>query len=98
MGRVPADATAYAMREMNFIVNVVARTPGADGFGAVTEWARELTSRLGPDAAGYVNFTGEAEQDARSYPAETSRRLVALKDRYDPTNVFRLNQNVAPSS
>ena len=47
----------------------------------------------------YVNFTGDAGADKvrASYPPETYARLVAVKDRYDPTNLFRLNQNIPPS-
>ena len=99
VGRVPADATAFAMREQEFIVNVVARTPTAEGFADVVEWARGVTSALGPDAATYVNFTGEANAALvrASYPADTYRRLVELKNEYDPTNLFRLNQNIAPT-
>jgi hypothetical protein len=99
VGRVPADATAFAVRDQEFIVNVVARTPTAEGFSDVVEWARGVTSALGPDAATYVNFTGEADASLvrASYPPETYRRLVALKYEYDPTNLFRLNQNIVPS-
>ena len=87
------------MRDQEFIVNVVARTPTAEGFADVVEWARGVTSALGPDAATYVNFTGEANAALvrASYPADTYRRLVELKNEYDPTNLFRLNQNIAPT-
>jgi FAD/FMN-containing dehydrogenase len=46
-----------------------------------------------------VNFTGEQARDLvrQSYPGDTYRRLVEVKDRYDPGNVFRLNQNIEPS-
>jgi FAD/FMN-containing dehydrogenase len=46
-----------------------------------------------------VNFTGEASEERvrASYPAATYARLVSVKDRYDPTNLFRLNQNIPPS-
>jgi FAD/FMN-containing dehydrogenase len=100
MGRVSADATAFGTRNRDFILNVVARTPGAEGFDAVVEWARSACAKLGPDAATYVNFTGEASEDRvkASYPAATYTRLVAVKDRYDPTNLFRLNQNIPPSA
>ena len=100
MGRVPADATAFGTRDRDFILNVVARTPGAEGFDGVVEWARTTCAKLGPDAATYVNFTGEASEDRvrASYPAATYARLVAVKDRYDPTNLFRLNQNIPPSA
>jgi FAD/FMN-containing dehydrogenase len=99
MGRVPAGATAFGTRDRDFILNAVARTPGAEGYDTVVEWARAATAALGPDAASYVNFTGEAGEDLvrASYPAATYERLVAVKDRYDPTNMFRLNQNIQPS-
>ena len=45
-----------------------------------------------------MNFLGDAGEAESAYGEETYRRLVELKDEYDPTNVFRLNQNVAPSA
>jgi FAD/FMN-containing dehydrogenase len=100
VGRVPADATAFALRDQEFIVNVVARTPNADGFADVVDWARGVTSALGPDAGTYVNFTGEstAALVRASYPPDTYQRLVELKNAYDPDNLFRLNQNIVPST
>ena len=97
VGRVPADATAFALRDQEFIVNIIARTPTAEGFAGAVEWARGVASALGP--ATYVNFTGEANPALvrASYPPDTYRRLVELKNEYDPTNLFRLNQNIPPS-
>jgi FAD/FMN-containing dehydrogenase len=99
MGRVPADATAFATRDKDFIVNAIARTPTAEGFDLVRDWARSTTDSLGSGAATYVNFTGEAAPDRvhASYPAATYQRLVRVKDRYDPDNLFRLNQNIPPT-
>ncbi len=99
VGRVGAQDTAYALRDQEFIVNVIARTPDADGFEAVIDWARRVTAALGPDARTYVNFTGDSDPSLvqASYPPETYRRLVELKNRYDPTNLFRLNQNIVPT-
>jgi FAD/FMN-containing dehydrogenase len=99
MGRIPADATAFGTRDREYLLNVVARTPDAEGFDSVVQWARSASAALGPDAASYVNFTGEAsDQYVRaSYPPATYARLTAVKDRYDPTNLFRLNQNIPPS-
>jgi FAD/FMN-containing dehydrogenase len=100
VGRVPADATAFGTRDRDFLFNVVARSADADGYPAAVEWARTATDSLGPDASAYVNFTGEAAEDRvrASYPKDTYERLVAVKDRYDPTNLFRLNQNIRPSA
>ena len=100
VGRMPVESTAYALRDQEFIVNVVARTPTADGFAEVVEWARGVTSALGPDTGSYVNFTGESDATLvrAAYPEATYRRLVELKNRYDPTNLFRLNQNIVPSA
>ena len=74
---------------------------GRRGIRRSRAWARDTRAglaRYGPGAM-YVNFTGEAGEDKvrASYPAETYAKLVAVKDRYDPTNVFRLNQNIPPS-
>jgi len=100
VGRVAADATAFALRDQEFLVNIIARTPNADGFADVVQWARGVTSALGPDAGTYVNFTGDTDAALvrASYPPDTYRRLVDLKNEYDPTNLFRLNQNIAPSA
>ena len=46
----------------------------------------------------YVNFLGDADAARTSYGEETYARLVSLKNDYDPTNVFRLNQNIEPSA
>ena len=100
VGRVPAESTAFALRDQEFIVNVVARTPTEEGFADVVEWARGVTSALGPDSGSYVNFTGEADATLvrAAYPEATYRRLVELKTAYDPGNLFRLNQNIVPAA
>jgi FAD/FMN-containing dehydrogenase len=100
VGETPCGGSAFAVRDREFIVNVVARTDGPDGFADVVNWARNVVTELGPGAPTYVNFTGEgsAERVRASYPPDTHRRLVAVKDRYDPANLFRLNQNIEPSS
>ncbi|MEN3357201.1 MAG: hypothetical protein V7637_1183 [Mycobacteriales bacterium] len=99
VGRVPAEATAFATRDQDFVVNLVARTPTAAGFDAARTWARAAITTLGTTTA-YVNFTGEAAVDRveASYPPATYRRLVTVKDRYDPDNLFSLNQNIPPSA
>lgn len=98
--RIPAQDTAYAHRDQKFIINVIARTPDADGFEESISWARGVASALGPDASTYVNFTGDADPSLvrASYPPDTYRRLVEVKNKYDPTNLFRLNQNIVPTA
>jgi FAD/FMN-containing dehydrogenase len=97
--RLPSDATAFATRDQDFIVNAVARTPGTEGFDAARGWARGVIADLSPTAEAYVNFTSDVTTDRvrASYPPATYERLVAVKDRYDPDNVFCLNQNIQPS-
>lgn len=67
---------------------------------ACTTWARELFDAAAPFATGgvYVNFMPEDETDrvGAAY-GPNHERLVALKDRYDPANLFRMNQNIRPS-
>jgi hypothetical protein len=102
MARVPQSATAFSQRTSPYILNVIARATDATGFADHTEWARRTRGTLAAYGPGsmYVNFTGEAGEDKvrASYPPDTYARLVAVKDRYDPTNFFRLNQNISPSS
>jgi FAD/FMN-containing dehydrogenase len=100
MGRVSADATAFGTRDREYILNTVARTSDANNFDAVVQWARSACAALGPNAASYVNFTGDSSEESvrASYPAATYARLASVKARYDPTNLFRLNQNIRPAA
>ena len=96
---VAPDATAYAHRDRAIMVNVAAFYTGPDDRPAKAAWVQELARSLrqGPPAA-YVNFLGdEGEVGIRAaYPEPTYSRLAAIKRRYDPTNLFRRNQNVVP--
>ncbi|MGW1893241.1 FAD-binding oxidoreductase [Streptomyces sp. NPDC002004] len=100
--RVPADATAFSRRDASVLCNVIARSPDAAGFDEHVAWARRSREEISAhgDGAMYVNFTGDAAEDrARaSYPGAVHDRLTRVKDTYDPTNLFRLNQNIRPSS
>ncbi|HKW78564.1 MAG TPA: FAD-binding oxidoreductase [Candidatus Limnocylindria bacterium] len=99
--RVPADATAYAHRASRIMVNVAALYDPASDDAAVheayvDEFAGALRQR---DTGVYVNFlTGDDEAHVRAaYPGGTWDRLASVKRRYDPTNLFRLNQNIPPA-
>lgn len=97
--RVPPEATAYAHRDAKYVMNVHGRweTPAEDQ--TCVSWARALFSAAAPHASAgaYVNFMTE-EETGRVAAAYGSNypRLVLLKKRYDPDNVFRLNQNIKP--
>jgi FAD/FMN-containing dehydrogenase len=98
--RVPADATAYAHRQSRIMVNVAALVGSPDEVPEHEPWVTGLADSLRQDDHGaYVNFLGD-EGDERiraAYPGRAWDRLVAVKRRYDPTNLFRLNQNIPPS-
>ncbi len=100
MARVPTDATAFAHRGRRIMVALGALYATADEAPTHKAWADEGMALLRQsDAGAYVNFLGE-EGDARvrdAYPGATWDRLAAIKRRYDPTNLFRLNQNIAPA-
>lgn len=101
MARVPADATAFAHRTKRIMVNVAAFYRGPEDRQRREQWVTDLAAMLyqGDDAA-YVNFVGD-EGPARvraAYPGRTWTRLSAIKAKYDPTNFFRLNQNIEPAA
>ena len=100
-GRVPTDATAFAHRDRRYFVAVIAVwLDAADDPRPYEEWTLALWDKLRPEGRGvYVNFL-EEEGSGRvreAYPPRTYERLAAVKRRYDPNNLFRLNQNVPPS-
>lgn len=101
VARVAPDATAFGSREAPFLLNVIARTPTEDGYHGAVAWAQALHAGLEPVLTGgsYVNFLSDEgpERVQAAFGADNYARLAALKDEYDPTNLFRLNQNVRPA-
>jgi FAD binding domain-containing protein/berberine-like enzyme len=101
MARVSNDATAFAHRDRRLMVNVAALYEEPDERPAYEAWTTAFAAALqrGPIGA-YVNFVGD-EGEARirdAYPGPTWDRLAQIKARYDPFNLFRLNQNVPPAA
>jgi FAD/FMN-containing dehydrogenase len=101
LARVAEDATAYSQRDAHFNVNINAVwLEGDTRADEHIRWTRDFYGAVEPHAGGrvYVNFLGdEGEERVRAaYGEEKYERLRALKRRYDSTNVFRLNPNIAP--
>jgi FAD/FMN-containing dehydrogenase len=97
--RVAPDAMAYGHRDAKFVVNVHGRWDEAKDDQKCIAWAREFFKASAPYASSgaYVNFMTAEESDriAAAYGANYER-LVAIKRRYDPENVFHCNQNIKP--
>lgn len=95
---VAPDATAYPHRDVAFVASPGARWLDPADDGVCMAWIRSCQEALAAQAGGgaYVNFIAErAGREREAYGANYAR-LAALKARYDPENLFRLNQNVAP--
>ena len=100
MARVPADATAFAHRSSKIMVNLAALYQSPDEKATHEAWVTEFASAIRQnDKGAYVNFLADVDeaQVCAAYPGSTWDRLVAIKSRYDPTNLFRMNQNVPPT-
>jgi len=99
MARVPADATAYAHRKSKIMVNLAVLYQDLSEKPKHEQWVDEIQNAITQsDKGAYVNFintVGEKELKA-AYPASTLERLRQVKAKYDPENVFRANQNIAP--
>jgi FAD/FMN-containing dehydrogenase len=102
MARVDPAATAFAHRERRYFVAILRAwfDPAEDASGHEA-WAESLWRAIRRDGNGvYVNFLGE-EGEGRiheAYPGGTYERLAEVKRLYDPENLFRHNQNVAPKA
>jgi FAD/FMN-containing dehydrogenase len=90
MARVPADATAFSHRDKRYMTVVV-------GLSGSREWTEQLWGQVRPYAQGaYMNFLDDEGQQRvhEAYSPATYERLLAIKRQYDPTNLFRVNQNI----
>jgi hypothetical protein len=103
--RVAPQATAFWNRNSSHDMLMAAywKVPG-DGGERATEWARSAWAKFEPFTEGFYVNLGEAQQDAHAHAHRIQAayggnypRLVALKKRYDPTNLFRLNANIKPA-
>jgi FAD binding domain/Berberine and berberine like len=94
------DDTAYSGRGAGHTININGIAETADGFDSQRQWVRDFSAALEPHQSGvYVNFLMDegSERVRDAYGGGKYERLRALKRRYDPKNVFRLNQNIPPA-
>ena len=99
MARVPVEATAFAHRHRRIMVNLAAFYDGPADRARRQAWVDDFAAALDQgDTGAYVNFLGDERPDRvrQAYPGSTWHRLVQVKRRYDPGNLFRRNQNIPP--
>ncbi len=101
IARVPDDAMAFGQRAAPFNLHILSMWPEVSMDDACIAWTRELGAAIKPFTSGYayLNFIGDEGHDrvVAAFGEKTFKRLQELKDRWDPDNVFRLNQNITPS-
>ena len=99
VARVADGDTAFPERTMPYVLNAVTGWQDAEAADAHASWARAVIAAAAEASTGraYVNFLGDTGGAASAYGPQTYERLVELKRAYDPTNVFRLNQNIDPA-
>jgi FAD/FMN-containing dehydrogenase len=98
--RVPRNATAFAHRASRILANVGAMFDDPAEAPAHTAWVEGTVAALRQaDAGAYANFLADEGEERvhAAYPGATWERLRAVKRRYDPGNLFRLNQNIPPA-
>jgi FAD/FMN-containing dehydrogenase len=97
--RVGADETAFAYRDANFATNIAGLWPDPAENEANTKWVRDFYEATAPlsEEGGYATFmAGDDQERVRASYKGNYDRLVEIKRKYDPGNLFRLNQNIKP--
>jgi len=101
MTMIGPDESAYGNRDKPYSLLITTRWESPEQDAANVAWADELyaATRIFSDGSGYLNYMGVEDESVvrQSYGAENYQRLVALKNQYDPDNVFCNNQNIRPS-
>ncbi len=99
--RVGDDEMAFSHRDALCALNIVTKWVDPRESGKHIQWTRDFEAAMGPFSTGgvYVNFLGEEGEDRvrAAYGRTKYSRLVELKNKYDPSNFFRLNQNIRPA-
>ena len=100
VARVGEDETAFHGRSAGHTFNIGGNTTSAEGFADERAWVHRFWTALQPyHTSVYVNFLMDEghERIRQAYGSAKYQRLRALKQKYDPSNVFRLNQNIPPA-
>lgn len=98
--RVPDHATAFAYRDGGWAAIIAGIDPDPANADAISQWARDYWSELHPTSSGgaYVNFLmDEGQERVQASYRGNYDRLALVKNRYDPDNVFHINQNIRPT-
>jgi FAD/FMN-containing dehydrogenase len=99
--RVGKNETAFSYRDANWAEVIVGVDPDPANGPAITKWCKDYFDDLHPYSAGgaYVNFMmDEGQERVQASFRENYARLAEIKAKYDPTNMFRVNQNIRPST
>jgi FAD/FMN-containing dehydrogenase len=99
--RVGKDETAFSRRDANWSAVFVGIDPDPANAERITEWTKEYWEALHPYSAGgaYINFMmDEGQERIKATYRDNFERLVDIKNKYDPTNLFRVNQNIRPAA
>ena len=105
VARVSAEDTAFNHRASRFNLLILGMWPERHAKAENVAWVQSISETLAPNASSrvYVNYLGQSGDEGAgrveaAYGPEAYARLVALKNKYDPENLFRLNQNIQPTA
>ena len=94
------EETAFSFRDANWVQMIIGADPDPANNEQIISWTKDYWQALHPYSAGgaYVNFLmDEGDERVKTTYRNNYDRLVAVKNKYDPTNFFHLNQNIKPS-
>jgi len=97
--RVAKTETSWVYRDATWVMNIIGVDPDPSNSAKITTWTKQYWEALHPYSAGgaYVNFMmDEGEERVKATYGDNYARLVTIKNKYDPGNLFRVNQNIKP--
>jgi FAD/FMN-containing dehydrogenase len=93
------DESAFSHRDADYMIHPIAMWEDAADDERLIGWVRQFSESLQRFKTGgvYLNFTGDSDKVRDAFGEDKYEKLVALKDKYDPENLFQHNQNIQPS-